>query len=364
MDKIMDMLDKIYYGNSLNNWGIAALIIVGAFIFNAIVKLIFNRIIRKITAKSKTRLDDIFVDALEKPLSMGIFLFAVWVAATRLEMTEKIHEMTVMSYDILVVIVITWFFARLFTDLLEYGVKNNGVEDRGKFSIDPVLLPLAKRTVLIIVWSLGIITALHNVGLQLTTLLGTLGIGGIAFALAAQDTIKNIFGGVTLFTDRTFRIGDIIKFDGTEGTVIDISLRSTRIRTYDRRITTVPNYKLTDALITNVSSEPGRRIVMELGLTYDTSPEKMREAIDILKKIPEKISEIGRQDITAAFTDFGDSALTVTYIYFINPEAGIHETRSKVNFEILETFNRAGLDFAFPSRTLYISGNSLSPSVK
>ncbi|MDR3267273.1 MAG: mechanosensitive ion channel family protein, partial [Tannerella sp.] len=215
------MLDKIYYGNSLNNWGIAALIIVGAFILNAIIKLIFNKIIRKITAKSKTRLDDIFVDALEKPLSMGILLSAIWIAATRLEMDKKFHEMTVMSYDILIVIVITWFFARLFTGLLEYGVKNNDVDDKSKISINPVLLPLAKRAVLIIVWSLGIITALHNAGLQLTTLLGTLGIGGLAFALAAQDTIKNIFGGITIFTDKTFRIGDIIKFDNTEGTVID-----------------------------------------------------------------------------------------------------------------------------------------------
>ncbi|MDR2147224.1 MAG: mechanosensitive ion channel family protein [Tannerella sp.] len=351
------MLDKIYYGNSLENWGISAVIIVGAFILTAIIKLIINKIFKKITAKSKTGFNHILIEALEKPLFMGILLFAIWIAAMRLEMSVKLHDMIVKSYEMLDVLVITWFFARLFSFLLNYSAQNYDSGDKNRFSLDPKLLPVTKRSVLIIVWLLGILTALSNAGIELTTLLGTLGIGGIAFALAAQDTIKNIFGGITIFTDRTFRIGDTIKISGAEGTVVDIGLRSTRIQTYDRQIATIPNYKLTDALIINVSTEPARRVVTELGLTYDTSAEKMQEAIDILKYIPEKISEINGQDITAVFTNFGDSALTVTYIYFINPGAGIYETRSKVNFEILKAFNRAGLNFAFPSRTLYIAGN-------
>jgi MscS family membrane protein len=336
------------------------MIVVGALILNWIIRLIINKIVKKIAAKSKTYLDNILVDALEKPLFTGIILFSFWIATVRLKTNEKVHEIIAESYDLLLVIIVTWFFARLFTALLEHSAENYDAEDRRKFSMDPKLLPLAKRAVLIAVWLLGIVTALHNAGVNLSTLLGTLGIGGIAFALAAQDTIKNIFGGITIFTDRTFRIGDVIKFDGTEGTVIDIGLRSTRIRTYDRRMTTIPNYKLMDALVTNVSSEPGRRIVTELGLTYDTSVEKMREAIDILKALPEKVPEINQKEtVTAVFTDFSDSALTITFIYFINRSADIYETRSKVNFEILRSFNRAGLNFAFPSQTLYIAGNQL-----
>jgi MscS family membrane protein len=354
------MSDKIYYGNSLENWVLAVIIIIGAFILNALIRLIINKIIKKITAKSKTQLDNIFINALEKPLFTGIILFAIWIVASMLEMDENLHKMIINSYDILIVVVITWFFARLFVNLLENSAKNYNIEDKGKFSIDPKLLPMAKRAVLIIVWALGIVTVLHNVGLKLTTLLGTLGIGGIAFALAAQDTIKNIFGGITIFTDKTFRIGNIIKFDSTEGKVEDIGLRSTRIRAYDGRITTIPNYKLTDALITNISQEePGRRIVMELGLTYDTGADKMQEAIDILKKIPGKITEINPkpQYVTAVFTNFGDSALVITYIYYINKRADVYEVRSKVNFEILKSFGQAGLNFAFPTQTLYIEKN-------
>jgi MscS family membrane protein len=349
------MLEKIYYGNSLKEWGISLLIVIGALIINIVIRFLFRTIIRKITSKTKTNIDNIIIDSVEKPLLTGVVLLAIWIAAIRLNFSQEFHETLVKSYDILVVLIITWLLNRLFTSFIKsFVLRNSRDPEKSKHSLDPKLLPVTLRTITITVWLLGIITALHNVGVQVTTLMGTLGIGGIAFALAAQDTIKNIFGGFTIFTDRTFRIGDIIKFDSMEGTVVDIGLRSTRIQTYDRQIATVPNYKLTDALIVNISSEPGRRIVTELGLTYDTTSEKMQEAIDILKRIPEKVPEIYEQDLTAVFTKFGDSALTITFIYFIRPEAGINDTRSKVNFEILKEFSRAGLNFAFPSQTVYL----------
>jgi MscS family membrane protein len=234
---------------------------------------------------------------------------------------------------------------------------------KGRFGIDARLLPLVKRGVLVIVWFVGIVTAFHNIGITITTLLGTLGIGGIAFALAAQDTIKNIFGGITIFTDHTFRIGDVINFNSTEGTVADIGLRSTRILTYDKRLVTIPNYKLTDALVTNISSEPGRRIVMDIGLTYDTSPAGMEEAIQILKAMPGKVSGVRERDITVVFYEFGDSALIIRFIYFIRKSADILETRSKVNFEILNTFSQAGLNFAYPTQTVYFGNSPENPGV-
>lgn len=112
---------------------------------------------------------------------------------------------------------------------------------------------------------------------------GTLGISGIAFALAAQDTVKNIFGAFTIFTDKPFGIGDTINVNGFEGTVVDVGMRSTRIMGYDRRITSYPNYKITDASIVNISSEPMRRAMVKVGLTYDTGADKMNEALDILR---------------------------------------------------------------------------------
>lgn len=354
------MLDKIYYGNSVQDWGISILIIIGALIINQLILFFYRKVIKSVTQKSKNEYDNIFFDALEKPVLLGVMLLALWIAANRLDLGTKLHDIIAKSYHILITLNVTWFFARLVTSFIEYKVAENAKNpQKGKLYFDSKLLPLIKRSLLIIIWIIGIVMALNNVGIKVTTLLGTLGIGGIAFALAAQDTIKNMFGGVMIFTDQTFRIGDVIKFDSTEGTVVDIGLRSTRIRTYDKRLVTVPNYKIMDTLIINVSSEPARRNVIKLGLTYDTTPEKMQEAITILKNIPDKIPDVRHRDLVVLFTEFGDSALIITFTYYIRKSANIGETNSMVNFEILRAFTQAGLSFAFPSKTIYIEDNSV-----
>ncbi|MDR1170387.1 MAG: mechanosensitive ion channel family protein [Prevotellaceae bacterium] len=342
----MDFLNKVLWGNSVENWGISLLIIAGAIVLNKLIAFLNKRIFRKIAAKTRGPFYDILLDAMEKPVMFGVILVAIWLATARLNMDAGVLDAIKKAYQILIVINVTWFASKFSGSLIsEYGSR-----------IHSRLLPLIKRTVLIIVWAIGIVTALNNVGIAITSILGVLGVGGVSVALAAQDTIKNIFGGITIYTDAPFRLGDVIQFDSYEGTVHDIGLRSTRIITYEQRMVSVPNYKLMDASVINISAEPSRRVVVDLGLTYDTSPQKMREAIDILKKLPQNVDEI-EADTVAVFSGFGDSALIVTYIYYIKKNLDTRESTSKVNFEILNRFNDAGLCFAFPTRTVYMQGN-------
>ena len=343
------MLEQIVYNNSIEDWGISALIIIGAILLNQLIIILYRKVIKKFTAKSKTHIDDILFDALEKPVLLGVLLLAFWIATNRLQLGYDTNELISKSYDLLVVLNITWFIARFATGLIEDNSLKSEETRRKRLKIDPKLLPVFKRTVLILIWVIGIVTALNNVGIKAATLLGTLGIGGIAFALAAQDTIKNIFGGFTIYSDKSFRIGDTIRFDSVEGTVVDIGLRSTRIRNSDKRILTIPNYKLSDAFITNISSEPDRRIVTKLNLAYHTSPEKMKEAMQILKDMPNRIPDVRENDWVVSFTDFTDAAMEITFIYFIRKPADIFETRSQVNQEIHRAFHQAGVKFAFPS---------------
>jgi MscS family membrane protein len=351
------MWEQVYYDNSLKDWGISILIIVGAILVNKLILIL----IKPKTKKNTTSWDDLFFVALEKPILLGIMLLAIWIAASRLQLADDVRDLIKKSYDVLVVLNITWFFARFASALIEAetsGTDKKQRTHRQRFGIDTKLYPIIKRTVLIIVWTIGIVTALHNAGIAITALLSTLGIGGIAFALAAQDTIKNIFGGITILTDKPFRIGDTVKIDSVEGTVVDIGLRSTRILNYDKCILTIPNFKVMDSFITNISSEQGRRVVMELGLTYHTSIEKMQEAMQILNDMPNRIAEIESKDLVVSFTNFEESAMVITFIYFIHKSAGIYQTRSKVNMEILHSFNQAGLAFAYPSRTVYVTMNN------
>jgi len=351
----MHILEHVFYGNTLENWGISLLIIIGALILNKGIVLLNRHVILKLAAKSKGQFDDILFKTLEKPVSLGIVLASIWIASRRLDLSPTINDIITKSYQLLIVLNITWFFARFVVAFLEDHTYSKEEKPQKKgIRVDIRLLPVIKRILLIFIWIIGILMALNNAGVKVTTLLGTLGIGGIAFALAAQDTIKNIFGGVTIFTDQPFRLGDIIKYDAIEGTVQDIGLRSTRIQTYDKRMVTIPNFKVMDAAVINVSSEPGRRVVMTLGLTYDTDADQMQKALDILKGLPDEVAEIHHRDLSATFSDFGSSSLDITYIYFIRKSVNTREAASKVNFEILRRFNKAGLNFAFPSQTVYL----------
>ena len=353
------MLETVFLGNTIKMWGISILIIVGTFFVVKLLTLFINKVLRPFTSKTQNRLDDVIIYSLEPPVKFAVILLGIWIAIHRLVYPDSFVKIVDSAYKILIVLDITWVFARLFGRLLQayWGYRSDGQANK--------MMPVVKRAILVVVWVIGIVMALSNVGVDISALLGTLGIGGIAFALAAQDTVKNIFGAFTIFTDKPFSIGDTIRVDGLEGTVIDVGVRSTRILGYDRRIITLPNFKITDASITNISSEPMRRVSVQLSLTYDTSAEKMQEALDILKALPTKVENVSTQpsDITVNFTGYTDSALVITFYYYIVKSGDILGVTSNMNMQILSSFNQAGIHFAFPTRTVFLQ-NEGSDSLK
>lgn len=344
------MLENELWGNTIENWGISILIILGAIIIVKLLSLLGKKVIKPFVTGTDNHLDDVIFYSLEAPVKFAIILLGIWIAIHRLVYPDSFVKVIDNAYSILIVLDITWFFGRLFSSLLQiyWGKQSNGQANK--------MMPIIKRTILVIVWLIGIVMALSNVGVNISALLGTLGIGGIAFALAAQDTVKNVFGAFTILTDKPFSIGDTIRVDSYEGTVVDVGVRSTKIMNYDKRIITFPNYKITDTSIVNISSEPMRRVVLNLGLTYDTTSEKMKEALELLKSIPKRVENVSSNpsDIVAVFTEYSDSALVIMYIYFIEKQGDILGVTSNMNMEILAAFNKAGLNLAFPTRTVYI----------
>ena len=344
------MLENELWGNTIENWGISILIILGAIIIVKLLSLLGKKVIKPFVTGTDNHLDDVIFYSLEAPVKFAIILLGIWIAIHRLVYPDSFVKVVDNAYSILIVLDITWFFGRLFSSLLQvyWGKQSNGQANK--------MMPIIKRTILVIVWLIGIVMALSNVGVNISALLGTLGIGGIAFALAAQDTVKNVFGTFTILTDKPFSIGGTIRVDSYEGTVVDVGVRSTKIMNYDKRIITFPNYKITDTSIVNISSEPMRRVVLNLGLTYDTTSEKMKEALELLKSIPKRVENVSSNpsDIVAVFTEYSDSALVIMYIYFIEKQGDILGVTSNMNMEILAAFNKAGLNLAFPTRTVYI----------
>ena len=349
------MLEYELWGNTLESWGISILIIVGAVVVVKLISLFSRKVLKPFITRTPNHLDNVIYYSLESPIKFAVMLLGIWIAIHRLVYPDNFVKTIDNAYRILIVLDITWVFARLIGGLLEIYLRKDSTGQTHK------MMPIIKRTALVLVWIIGIVMALSNIGVNISALLGTLGIGGIAFALAAQNKVKNIFGAFTIFTDKPFNIGDTIRVDSFEGTVIDVGARSTKIMDYDKRIITFPNYKITDANIINISSEPKRRVVLNLGLTYDTTPEKMKEALDILKAIPERVENVSSNpsDTTAVFTNYADSALVIMYIYFIEKQGDILGVTSNMNMEILSSFNKAGLEFAFPTQTVYIQKDEI-----
>ncbi len=344
-----DFLADVFYGNTLENWLISVLYLAGAILLGRIIFWFSSKVLKKITAKTQSKLDDIIIDMMEEPLVCAIILGGFWVGFSRLSFSAVVDKNMGILYSILLVLNATWFIARVVNSLIK--VYLIPISEKETNSLDEHALSLIQKSLTALIWMLGSVTALNNAGVNVGALLAGLGIGGIAFALAAQDTVKNIFGGITVLTDKPFRIGDLISVAGFTGFVEDIGLRSIRLRTFEGRLITIPNYKTVDSNVENISMEPSRRIELKLGLVYSTTPEKMELAMNILRKLPQSMSELDEK-ILVFFSGYGDFSLNITCFYFIKKEADILETQSKVNLEVLKQFNEQKLDFAFPTQTI------------
>ncbi|MFC1639934.1 mechanosensitive ion channel family protein [Gemmatimonadota bacterium] len=216
------------------------------------------------------------------------------------------------------------------------------------------MLPIVRKGTKIVVWTIALIVALNNAGYDVGAVLAGLGIGGLALAMAAKDTVSNIFGGFTIFTDRPFTINERVKVAGFDGTVKEIGIRSTRLQTLAGTMVTIPNSTFADSPVENVSLEPSRKVTTNLGLTYDTSPEKMEKAIELLQTIGAEHEALDEKVLTS-FNAFGDFAMNILFIYYILPGNDILQTQTDINLRILKEFTAEGLDFAFPTQTILAS---------
>ena len=346
----MEFLDQEFYGNSLYNWLISLGILIGSFILIKILYWIFSNVFKRITSKTKTNIDDVLLDKLEKPLTYLVLIGGYWIAIHFLKFNDTISSVLENVAYLALVLDITTIFSRIFDALISEVIMP--LSEKSESSFDNQLIPVIQKGVRSIIWVLGIIIGLDNIGFDITAMIAGLGIGGLALALAAQDSVKNIFAGIMIFLDKPFRLNDRIQINGHDGSVEEVGLRSTRIRTLEGRIVTIPNCTFTDNSVINVTSQPALKVKLNLGLTYDTNEEQMQNAINILEEIVKDQPQI-KDDFAAGFNGFGDFSLNILFIYYVKPEGHWLDTQTLVNKEILRRFNKEGLEFAFPTQTIY-----------
>ncbi|MFT4545125.1 MAG: MscS family membrane protein [Bacteroidia bacterium] len=350
---MLDFLEKDFYWNTVGEWLLALVIILGSVILGRVVFWVLSNVVKKFTAKTKTSIDDIIVDMIEEPMSFAIAILGIWYGLDSLNLPDAGHIWINRIYYLLIIFNIAWLANRLIDAIIEeYLVP---IVEESESDLDDQLLPILRKGIHAVVWILAIIVGLNNAGYDVGALIAGLGIGGLALALAAQDTVANIFGGVTIFVDQPFTIKDWIKIDSHEGIIEEVGIRSTRIRTFEGRLITIPNKVFAESAIENVSAEPSRRVIVMLGLTYDMSHEKVQEALTILAEIHSQFSEHLEEKHLELFDSFGDFSLNVKFLYYIKKGEDVFGVNSRMKFEMLKRFNQAGLDFAFPTQTILAS---------
>ncbi len=348
-----DFFQKQFYGNTVLEWIIALSIIIAAIILAKFIYLVLGKFVKQFTKRTKTRLDDIFIDKFEEPAVFGIIILGIWYGLGTLSMSDYVSDILSKAYYFLVTFNIAWFITRLSDALIEEYL--SPLAGKTKTHLDDQLVPVVRKAIKLAIWTLAIVVGLNNAGYNIGAIIAGLGLGGLAFALAAQDSISHLFGGVVLFADKPFKINDWIITNDYEGFVKEIGVRSTRIRTLDGRLVTIPNADIANSTIVNVSSENGRKVKTDIGLIYGTTTGQMKKAMDILKKITEENPDIDEKRTISDFNSFGDYSLNIRFIYYIKKktEREIYHVKNEVNLAVLEQFNENGLEFAFPTQTIY-----------
>ncbi|MCB9361712.1 MAG: mechanosensitive ion channel family protein [Flavobacteriales bacterium] len=345
-----EFLAKEFYHNTVGDWALTFLIILGAVIVGKVVYWFFGKIVKKITSKTKTKIDDIIVDMIEEPIVLAITIFGLWYGLHRLEFTEWWYNWLGKVYHILIAINITWLIARLVDAVIEEYIVP--LTEKTESDLDDQVMPIVRKGLRSMIWILGVIVALNNAGYDVGALIAGLGIGGLALAMAAKDSVSNIFGGIMIFTDKPFKVGDRIKIGGFDGTIEEIGIRISRMRTLEGRLVTIPNSQFIGNMVENVSAEPTRKVVSNIGLIYDTSPEQIELGIKLLNDIAFSSTNVEDNYLTS-FNAFGDFSLGILFIYYIKKESDIFQTQTEINLEILKRFNANGLEMAFPTQTIY-----------
>lgn len=357
------ILNFVFLHNTDRQWMFALLYLLGAFVAGHLIVWISRNILRNIAKRTTPKIDDLIIDAVEKPLAMIIMLIGIKLALRELTMPASYMVFIGKAYIVLIIINISWILSRFVSALIDEYVTPR-VKLSGK-RVNTRLIPTMKKTAQTIIWGFGIVIALNNTGYDVRALVAGLGIGGLALALAAKDTVTNFFGGFTIFADKPFRIGDRVRVSGFDGHIVAIGLRSFRLATFDGNEVVIPNSVIIDNVVENVTMSPHYRIILDLGLTYATSPEQMKKALGILIDIAKEIPGVDENLTESSFFGYGDFSLIIRYVYFIDKAKGeYYRTQSEVNMAILERFNAAGLDFAFPTQSLYIENMKGNVGIK
>lgn len=356
----MNFLESLGLSNidqSLDDWMVQVFIVVlAALLINFVMKRVLKKIISKVK-KTKNPWDDAFVFAIEKPASLLVWVLGLSFAAyiIKEETGEAFFDLAEPARDVGVVVCMIWFLVRVVKNVESNIIEINMAEDPAYDKTTAVALSKLVRLALIIT---GALVTLQTLGISVSGVLAFGGVGGIAIGFAARDLLANFFGGLMVYLDRPFSVGDWVRSPdrNIEGTVEDIGWRLTRIRTFDKRPLYVPNSVFTNIVVENPSRMHNRRIKETFGLRYDDL-SKLEGIVKQVKQMLIDHEDVDtEQTLIVNFDCFNSSSLDFFIYTFTKTTNWIrfHEVKEDVLFKVAKIVEEAGAEIAFPTQTLHL----------
>ncbi|MBN1431232.1 MAG: mechanosensitive ion channel [Methanomicrobiaceae archaeon] len=325
-------------------------------IFGGILLLKIFSYLEKKAANTKNVMDDILFASIGKPLAISVVIISVYYALLNIALPEDyswIAEARVLN--IALIIIATWIVSGFFHSFISnYG---KTLASRTKSELDDKLFGILESSIKYIIWFLGFIYILSYLGIEITPIVASAGVFGIAISFAAQDIIANFFGGAMILADRPFKIGDRVKIEGELGDVVSLGVRSTRIKTLDHQLLTIPNSVFSSSIVTNYAMPDVKlKVKIPVSVAYGSDVKKVKELLLEIAVRASKEEEYILQDPAPGvyFLEFGESSLNYMMVIWAGRFNMSWEVKDKINFLIDERFTEEGIEIPFPQMDIHV----------
>ncbi len=340
--------------DALFHWIACGIVIVLAILLRHIITNVIFHYLKKLAEKTETTLDDKLFPALEGPTATLVMVLGIFAALTVLQLSPDADAMVNRGAHFAILSVLIWGVIKAGAAILDHFEE---IAHAKQMTV-ATFMPLIKKTLFVFAVILGALIIAESFGAKVGVFLTSLGIGGLAFALAAQDTIANLFGSFVVVMDQPFRVGETVKVGASTGTVEDIGLRSTKIRLVDKSLVVIPNKSVASESIVNLSRFTQRRVEQVIGLTYDTKPEQMAAMVDEIRELIVREEEVDPTSVSVYFRDYSASSLDI-WIVYVAKSADFQKSmrlKQRLNLAIMRAVYARGLSFAFPTQTVQLDG--------
>jgi MscS family membrane protein len=334
-------------------------ILLLTWLVRQIVSAVIPGVIRRVTRHTKTAMDNRITDAIQPPSKFLVSIAGLWIAMLALGLPDGLQHALGIVLSTLAAYGIFWAIYRLVDPAVQVfvAISRRTMRDTSIPTVlDEKLTQIAQQIIKAIVIILGIGAVIRAWGYDVTGLVAGLGIGGLAVALAAQNTLENVLGYFVILADEPLNVGEYVVLGDISGTVESIGFRSTRIRVLDQSLVTVPNKTIMNANITNWSRLVKRRLNLTLGITYSSSPDQILSVVQAIREMLQNHDLVQDDSVVVQFVNFNESSLDILIICFMNtPDWGnFQAAKQDINLRIIDILSERGVEVAFPSRTLYI----------